>query len=166
MSAVLGKHMHLINSCVKRESGFTLIEIIVGLAIIATAGLAFISGLATSTKAENVHRDNITGEILARGQMEYVVRQPYSISPWSYNVTSSQRFSDQQPSWWDISNPSLLPDDYTGYLVSVTAIDFDADTDGVLEVPGDDSGIRRITVRVYHPETKLIVTLENNKANR
>ena len=150
----------------KKENGFALIETIVGVGIIAAAGLAFISGMLTSIKSEEVQRGKITGKILATGEMEYVMRQPYSISPWSYNVTSSQRFSNQQPSWWDIGNPPLLPNDYTGYLVSVTAIDFDADADGVLEVPGDDSDIRRITVKVYHPETKLIVTLENNKANR
>jgi len=150
----------------KKETGFTLIETIIGLGIIATAGLAFVSGLATSMQAEDVHQGRVTGKIVATGEMEYVMRQPYSSSPWSYNVTSSQRFSNQQPSWWDISNPPLLPDDYTGYLVSVTAADFDADADGVLEVPGDDSDIRRITVRVYRPETKLLITLENNKANR
>jgi type II secretory pathway pseudopilin PulG len=166
ISAVLEKHMHLIKSRVKGESGFNLIETIVGIAIVATAVLAITGGLVTATKAGNIHSDEITGEILARGQMEYVVRKPYSTSPWSYNLTSSQRISDEQPSWWDTSNPPLLADNYTGYLVSVDAVDFDADEDGVLEVPGDDSDIHRITVKVYRPENKLLVSLESNKANR
>ena len=150
----------------KKENGFSLIEVIVGVAIIAIVGLLIMSGLTTTMKAQIIHRDEITGEILARNQMEYVMRQPYSSSPWSYSVTSSQRSSIQQPSWWESGNPPLLSDIYAGYLVSVNATDYDADRDGVLEVPGDDSDICNITVKVYHPDTKLLVTLESNKVNR
>jgi type II secretory pathway pseudopilin PulG len=149
-----------------RENGFSLIESIVGVAIVATAGLTLLAGLITATKAQIIHKDEVTSEILARGQMEYVVRQPYSTNPWSYNVTSLQCYSDQQPSWWDAENPPLLSDVYTGYQVSVTAINFDADEDGVLEVPGDDSDIYNVTIRVYRPDTKLLLTLENSKTNR
>jgi prepilin-type N-terminal cleavage/methylation domain-containing protein len=150
----------------KRENGFSLIEVIVGVAIVAIVGLVIMIGTTTTTKAQITHRDEITGEILARSQMEYVMRQPYSSSPWSYSVTSSQRSSGQQPLWWDSGNPPLLSDIYAGYLVSVNATDYDADRDGVLEIPGDDSDICNIVVKVYHPVTKLLVTVESYKVNR
>ena len=156
----------VIDSHLKREAGFTLIETVVGLAIIVSAGVALVSGLATSFNADNIHRNQVTGEILARSTMEYITTQPYSGAPWSYNVTSSERNSDQQPSWWDSSNPPLLSDNFTGYSVSVNSDDFDADADGLLEIPGDDSGLRKVTVRVFCPETKLLVTLDTYKANR
>ncbi len=166
MLAIYWKCLRPIKSRAKKENGFTLVDTIVALAIFTTAGLALTSGLVTATSTASLHRDRVTGEILARGEMEYVMKQPYSSNPWSCNVTASQRLSTQQPSWWDDSNPPLLAEEYTGYVVSTSEADFDADGDGVIEVPGDDSDIRRITVRVYRPETKLLVTLESNKANR
>ena len=148
------------------EAGISLIETIVGLAIVATVGVALISGLATSISAAIIHREQATGEALARSQMEYIKEQPYSDNAWSYTVASSQRNSTQQPSWWDENDPPLLLSSYLGYSVSVTAEDFDADGDGTFEVPGDDDGIRKITLSVYHPDSDLVISLESNKVRR
>jgi len=148
------------------ETGISLIETIVGLAIIATVGLALMSGLTTSISASIIHKEQATGEALARSQMEYVKEQLYSDNAWSYTINSSERYSTQQPSWWNENNPPLLSDSYPGYSVSVIAEDFDADEDGTLEIPGDDDSIRKITVSVYHPDNNLVISLKDNKARR
>jgi len=154
------------NSRFKQQVGFTLLETVIGVAVISTAGVAFMSGLTTAIRAESIHRDEVTGQILARNQMEYLSDRPYSGNAWSYTVTSAQRSAEQSPSWWDDGNPPLLPEDCAGYVVSAAAADFDADGDGILELAGDDAGIRRVTVRVATPEGKLLVELATNRTDR
>ena len=151
------------------EAGVTLIETLIALAILGIIAAAFLSGLATTSKAMLIADERATAESLARSQMEYIKNQAYSDNSWDYTVTTSQRSFAQSPSWWDdADNPSLLPSSYAGYSVEASADDFDADGDGTMEVPGDDDAIRRITVNIYHPDTALdpVITLEDYKVNR
>jgi len=102
--------------------------------------------------------------------MEYDKSQVYSIAAWDYTVTSSQRNSTDEPSWWDPDNdiPPFLPPDCENYTVTAKAEDFDADNDGNIEVPGKDEGIQKITVNIYHPDTDPdpVIILEDYKVER
>ncbi len=151
-----------------KERGVTLIETLVALAILGIVAVGFLGALATGAKAMFTADERTTAESLARGQMEYIKNQGYSDNPWAYTVTSSQRSSSQQPSWWDADNPPLLSSNYAGYSIEASAEDFDVDGDGTVEVPGDDEGIRRIMANIYHPDTDPdpVITLEAYKVNR
>ena len=137
----------------------------IALAIMGIIAVAFLSGLATTLNATRIADERSVAQSLAQGQMEYVKSQEYSTAPWSYTVTTSDRSSSSQPSWWDTDNPPLLSSDYAGYSAWVKAKDFDVDNDGAIEVPGDDEGIRKITVTVKHDD-KEVFTLEDYKVDR
>jgi len=154
----------------RKQRGFTLIEVIIALALLGIIAIAFLGALATASTAIIIADERTTAESLARSQMEYVKSQDYSDNQWSYEVTGSSRtVLAGTPSWWDDDNPPLLSSNYAGYSVEVKAEDFDADNDGILEVGlvGDeDEGIRKITVTVEHLEKPEVIILEDYKVNR
>ena len=61
----------------KGERGVGLIEVLIALAILGLVAAAFLSGLATATKAVFIADERTTAESLARSQMEYVKNQGY-----------------------------------------------------------------------------------------
>ena len=138
----------------------------VGLAIVAIVAVALMSGLTTAKRGSITADEHSTAESIAKSHMEYIRARDYSVGAWSYNVTSLDRTWSQKPSWWDDDNPSPLPATYTSYSVSASATDFDADGDGTTEVPGDDEGIRCITVAVYRgDDPEPVVVLENYRVD-
>jgi len=151
----------------KNQRGFTLIEVLVAMAILGLVGVAFLVSLSIASKAIILADERTTSESLARSQIEYIKNQSYSDDSWTYTVTSSQRSPTQQPSWWDPDNdiPPLLSSNYDGYSVEASAVDFDADGDGTVEVPGEDEDIRKITVTVSH-HGEEVLTLEDYKVDR
>lgn len=149
-----------------KESGISLIETLVGLAIISIVAVAFMSGMATSFKGKMVQDKSAFGEAIATSQIEYVKTQPFSTNEWSYTVSSSSRSTTQPPSWWDVDNPPLLDSNYDQYYVILTAEDFDADGDSTIEVPGDDDSIRKITANVFNSLNDNVMTLIVYKTNK
>jgi len=156
----------------RKQRGFTLIEVIIAMALLGIIAIAFLGALATASSAIIISDERTTAESLARSQLEYVKNQDYSDNQghqWSYKVTGSSRtVLAGAPSWWDDDNPPLLSSIYAGYSVEVKTEDFDADNDGGIEVPGDDEGIQKITVNIYHPDTDPdpVITLEGYKVER
>ena len=153
----------------RKQRGFTLIEVVIALAFLGIIAIAYLSGLAAASHALIISDERTTAESLARSQMEYVKNQDYSDNKWSYEVTDLGSTYTERPSWWDDANPPLLPSNYAGYSVAVQAEDFDADNDGILEVGlvGDeDEGIRLITVTVDHIEKPGVIILEDYKVER
>ena len=137
--------------------GFTLIEVLIALAILGIVAVALLIGLAIASTALILADEKTTAESLARSELEYVKSQPFSTpcpdSPWSYQASSTimQSPSPHEPDAWN--QPSwltghVLASEYDGYSVIVTAQGYDADDDG-----WDDEGIWRITVKVYHNDT-------------
>ncbi len=151
----------------RKQRGFTLIEVLIALALLGLIAIAFLGALAAASNAIIIADERTTAESLARSQMEYAKNQDYSDNQWSYEVTDSSRaVLAGAPSWWDDDNPPLLSSNYAGYSVEVKAEDFDADDDGGIEVPGEDEGIRKITVTVSHLAKPEVIILEDYKVNR
>lgn len=139
----------------KNEKGFSLIEVLVALALLGIIAAAFLGGIATASKAALIADKRTNAESLARTQMEYVREQAYSIAPWDYTVTSSQRSSTDQPSWWNNDNPPLFSNNYDGYTANVIA-----------ELLHDtDDGIQQITVTVSHGG-EAVITLKSYRSVR
>lgn len=131
--------------------GFTLIEVLIALAILAIVAVGFLSALTTASMALILADERTTAESLTRAQLEYVKSQDYSSAPWSYELPSD-------PPSWDPSH--TLPNGYSGYSLTV---------DASLIHPMDD-GIQKITVSVYHSDTPdesdLVLTTTAYKVNR
>ena len=122
------------------EKGFSLIEVLVAVALVGLISVALIVALATASKVLIIADERTTAESLARSQMEYIKIQPYD----DFN---------EPPEYAQLSLPT--------YDIEVTAERLDPEGDG----SGDDDGLQKITVTVEHHD-KEIVTLEGYRVDR
>ena len=115
--------------------GFTLIEVVIALALFGIIALTFVSALYTASIALILADERATAESLARSQLEYVKNQLYDFDdPQSY----------EQPDVESITNP--------GYFISVSAE----------PLHNPDDGLQKITVIVSR-DGEEVITLEGYK---
>ena len=130
------------------SSGFSLIEVMIALAILGLVAVAFLSGLSTSLKAVFISDERSTAQTLAQSQMEYVKSQDYDEST-------------EPPQY--VENVDLTP---SGYTVDISAERLNPEGDGT----DDDDGLQKITITIYHSEVvdedEKVFTLEDYKVNR
>jgi prepilin-type N-terminal cleavage/methylation domain-containing protein len=122
----------------KGEKGFTLIEVVIAIAILGIIAAAFMAGLAGASRALFIADERATAESLARSQMEYIKSQPYSESG-TYTRIDLSGFPG-----YDIPWPPTV-DNVTG-----------------------TTGLQKIDVTVKHltNNNKLVITLEGYKGDR
>ena len=84
----------------KNEKGVTLLETVLALALMGIIGVAFLSGLGTTSNARALAEEQVTAKILAETQMESIKKQAYT----------------------DNYTPISL-DGYTNYSANITAVD-------------------------------------------
>jgi prepilin-type N-terminal cleavage/methylation domain-containing protein len=143
----------------EREKGFSLLEVMLAIALMGIVAVAFLGALATGSKAIFIADERATAESLARTEMEYVRNQDYSGAPWAYDLPSGTPPADP-PTWWDEDNPHTLPEGYNGYTVDVSAVPLHV----IGGYPVDD-GIQKIIVVITHQD-KEIFTLEGYRSAR
>ena len=135
----------------KNEKGFTLIEVIIAVALLGVIAIAFLSALGTASLAMFIADERATAESLARSEMEYVKSANYTYNGWSYELPTTA------PSW-DVSH--ALPSGYDSYTANVTTEPLNS----------PDDGIQKITIVVSHLGKEIISsgnsTLENYKVDR
>jgi type II secretory pathway pseudopilin PulG len=119
------------------ESGISLTETLVAMAIVGFVAAVFVGGLFVSIKGNELSRNRISAESLARSELEYVKASPYQTAWWSYTLPGS-------PPWWD-ANHNALPTGYQDYSVTVSA-----DT-----LSGYDSNIQKITAVVSYKGSQI-----------
>ena len=136
----------------KSEKGFTLIMVLVAIAILGLIAVIFAGGISTGAKGVFVSDERATAESLARSQMESIKNQSYIY------------YSDDPHDTYEIIS---TPD---GYSIDLDVVPFDPDTatpysesSGVFD--GDD-GIQKITVTVDHNDKEAVFTLEDYKVDR
>ena len=64
----------------KNEKGFSLVEVLVSLAVVSLVAVAFLSGVATVSRVLPTADERGTANNLAQTQTEYVKGQPYATS--------------------------------------------------------------------------------------
>ena len=121
-----------------RESGTTLIETVVALAILGTIAVTFLSGVATTSKAAYITDEQATAGSLAQSQME-----------WAQNAAYVSEATQYPPS------PIPSGKDYINYSATVTAE----------SLHDPDDGIQKIIVTVKR-SGKQILILEGYKVDR
>ncbi len=122
----------------RRESGITLIETVVALAILGTIAVIFLSGLTTTSRAAFIFDEQVTAESLARSQMEWTQNADYVYDATQYSLT-----------------PIPSGKDYINYSAAITAESLN----------NPDDGIQKITVTVKH-FNKTVIKLQSYKVDR
>ncbi len=130
--------------CMRSEKGFTLLEVIMGMAILTTVGVAIILSLALACRVLMITDNHETARDLAEAQMEYIQKQLYSPG----NSSDYQLISDistKYPGYTVVNNPPMK-----------TLIDQDGN------ITNEDSGIQMIRIVVQH-DTETVFTLYGRK---
>jgi len=125
-----------------RSRGFSLIEVVIAIALIGVIAVAVLSALSTASIALIITDKRATAESLARSQLEYVKNQLYD----------------------DINTPpeyDLLPEIPDGYNINIEAVRLDPENDSP---PEDDDGIQKITVIVSY-DSEAVITMAGYKRN-
>jgi len=121
-----------------RESGATLLETVVALAILGTIAVIFLSGLATTSKAAFIVDEQATAESLARSQMEWAQNADYVYDATQYSPV-----------------PIPSAKDYINYSATITAE----------PLHNPDDGIQKIIVTVEH-SGETVTKLQGYKVDR
>jgi prepilin-type N-terminal cleavage/methylation domain-containing protein len=141
----------------KSEKGFSLIEVMLAIALLGIVSVAFLGAMGTASKAIFIADERATAESLARSQMEYVKNQAYSVAP-----------SGGQVTYQKISG---IPDGYT-----ICSLNRSGDTveNTIYGVPWNsqsgqprsaDGGLQRVKLVIKHID-KQVLTLEGFKVKR
>jgi len=150
----------------KNERGFSIIEVLVALALLGIIAVAFLGGLATASKAMIIADERATTESLARSQMEYVKSCKYEAYVPPPPTLSYAKDGDESAT-------------HPGYFIWINAFPIDPDTGELLINPDtgdflinpatgdpyDDEGIQKIKVAVSH-HGEPVITLEDYKVDR
>jgi competence protein ComGC len=129
------KHLGGLNA----EGGFSLVEELVSLSVVALGLVMLIAMISTGAKGVSSTANRVTGEALARSQMESIKDDAYG------------------GSYATLSPPS-------GYAIGVTVAYWDSGGAGFV---GYDtgSGLQKVTVAVSHAGSPII-SLEDYKVDR
>lgn len=137
----------------KKEKGFTLIEVVIALGFLGIMSVAFLGAISNAFTAVFILDERTTAESLARSQMEYVRNAPYQEGGFSYEIPPNPPTT--QPPPWDTSYTSL-ESCYSGYSVEVQGVPCNS----------PDDGIQKMTVIVEHHDKPEVIKLESYKLQR
>jgi type II secretion system protein I len=121
-----------------QESGMTLVETLVALAILGAVAVSFLNGMTAASESTFIADEQTTAENLARNQMEEVRTADYVYGATEYP-------------------PAPMPNgkDYINYSAVITAEPLN----------NPDDGIQKITVSIKHFD-KTTFRLESYKGQR
>ena len=127
----------------KSNKGYSLIETLIAVLILAVIGIAVFTGLSTAASANIVSDEQTTAGSIARRQIESIQQQTYD----------------------SVNNPpvyTLLSDLPAGYsIVTPVVTRMDPKNNGT----GNDDGLQQISVTVMHG-TKTVLTLVDYKVHK
>lgn len=123
---------------VSPESGMTLIEMLVLLAILGAIAVTFLSGLFVMSKANYIADEQTTAQSLAQSQMEGIKALSYDYG------------ADEYPTM-----PFPSDGDYSHYSATNT----------IQPLQNPDTGIQKVTVAIKHYD-KAVMILEGYKVDR
>ena len=139
--------------------GFTLIEVLIALALFAIIAIVFAGGLATASRAVLTADVRTRAESLARTQMEYVKSQNYT-SAADAGVANYTKIDDAPPGYSICSLNRTASPAYCGSLVLAVPWNSEDDT-----AAPTDNGLQKITLVIKHDDTE-VTRLEGYKVDR
>jgi prepilin-type N-terminal cleavage/methylation domain-containing protein len=145
----------------RRSHGFTLIEVLIALALFTIIAIVFAGGLATASRAVLIADVRTRAESLARTQMEDVKEQTYEYAP-DGGVHNYTKMSEIPPGYDICSlNPARNPVN-CDLGQPIVAVPWDSGNNTAVD---EDVGLQKIVLVVKH-DNKEIITLEGYKVDR
>jgi prepilin-type N-terminal cleavage/methylation domain-containing protein len=142
-----------------RSRGFTLIEVLIALALFTIIAFVFAGGLSTASRAVLTADVRTKAESLARTQMESIKNQEYSPAP-TGGVGNYTKIDLPPGSGYSIcSFNRTSPPANCG--PRVLAIPWDSGNNTAVST---DNGLQKITLVIKH-EDREVITLEGYKRN-
>lgn len=142
---------------VRNQSGFTLIEAVIGIALLSIVVVAVLTGVSTSFSANAVADRQSTAMSVATDQVESLQQQIYQVAPSGGEVTYTKIVSiPGNLSIWSYNRAGAVVSDIVGVPWSSSIIG----SDGNATV--DDNGLQKIKV-VIKQGGKVVLTLETYK---
>jgi len=152
-----------------RSGGFTLIEVLVALALVAIIAITFAGGLATASRAVLTADIRTNAESLARTQMEYVKNQAYNDDLVDGEATYNKTDSNNIPDGYTICSVSRNATNGTpsncGNNDPIIAVPWNTDNDAPVPIEDGDKDLQKITLVIKH-EDRVVITLEGYKVDR
>lgn len=140
------------------SKGASLIEVLIGLALLGLVAGAFIGGLSTAFKSNIIADERSTAQSLAQSQMEYVKSQDYSSAPAGGDATYLKIDLSENPYYF------VKSINHAGDTVNdIKGVPWDTEN-GQLST-NNDEGIQKVTIIVQHSD-KGVFTLEDYKVDR
>jgi len=144
----------------KSESGISLVEVLVALALVGIIVVGFLMAINTATKAVFIADERATAESIARSQLEYIRQQAY-ITAEGDDVALYGKISGFQDGY------TIWSENRAGEIVNgldieeIIAIPWDSkDNAGVPE----DVGLQRIKLIIKHYD-RVVLIIEGYKVN-
>jgi prepilin-type N-terminal cleavage/methylation domain-containing protein len=142
-----------------RSRGFTLIEVLIALALFAIIGIVFAGGLATASRAVLIADVRTRAESLARTQMESVKDQDYGFT---YSKITIPGVTDSSGGYLICScngtSPVALNCTSTDRIIGVA---WDSATN---QPATSETGLQKVTLVIKHDGTE-VTRLEGYKRN-
>jgi prepilin-type N-terminal cleavage/methylation domain-containing protein len=144
------------------SQGFTLVEVLVAIALIGIVAIAILGAISTSSRAVSVGDVRTTAESLAREQMEYIKSQDYN---------AASVLNNNNPTYQKISNIpagySIWSVNYTGAVVTnIVGVPWDSQNN---RPAAKDAGLQKIALVIKHTDTanqtNVIYTFINTNPN-
>jgi len=140
--------------------GFTLVEVLITIALIGAIAVAFFSFMSAATSAL-IHADERTvAESLARSQMEFARNYGYNSTLVNNQVTYPKIPSSSIPPGY-----TMCSVDHDGSVVEnvIIGIPWDTDIDDNKPSP-TDTGIQKIALVIKHQGKEIYAFVNNNTA--
>lgn len=148
----------------RKENGFTLIEVIISLAIISVIVIAFFAAITTAGKALLVLQEKTIADSIAQSIIETVKQMPYSSSDGIYTYIDGEDTAGFHLAHPDYSVWSVV--DWSGseriIVEDIVGVNWDINTYSPVDT---DNQLQRIEIVIKHG-TKEVVVLESFKVDR